>query len=117
MMNSSIGDYAHGSNLGSNAVEQREGPVARAIESQTAKVPSDIFLWAAGASVLASLTFQVIGMRRKTNMLGGIFSPFNAPARAPLSVFIGQWVPTLLLLGVYNKIVKVAGSDRTTNKL
>jgi hypothetical protein len=24
-----------------------------------------------------------------------------------------MWVPSLLLLGVYNKIVKVAGSDRT----
>lgn len=117
MMNSSIGDYAHGSNLGSNAVEQREGPVARAIESRTAKVPSDIFLWAAGASVLASLTFQVIGMRRKANMLGGVFSPFNVQARAPLSVFIGQWVPTLLLLGVYNKIVKVAGSDRISSSV
>jgi hypothetical protein len=26
--------------------------------------------------------------------------------------FIGLWAPTLLLLGVYNKIVKVLGSDR-----
>jgi len=27
------------------------------------------------------------------------------------AVFVGQWAPTFLLLGVYNKIVKVAGSD------
>jgi hypothetical protein len=27
------------------------------------------------------------------------------------SVFIGQWAPTLLILGLYNKLVKVAGSD------
>jgi len=26
-------------------------------------------------------------------------------------LFIGQWVPTLLILGLYNKLVKVAGSD------
>jgi len=26
--------------------------------------------------------------------------------------FIGLWVPTILLLGTYNKIVKVAGHDR-----
>ena len=29
-----------------------------------------------------------------------------------VSNFIGQWAPTLLILGLYNKIVKVAGSDR-----
>ena len=34
-------------------------------------------------------------------------------ASAPLAGFVGMWVPSLLLLGVYNKIVKVAGSDRT----
>jgi len=28
-----------------------EGPLARAIENQTAKLPSDIFLWAALASI------------------------------------------------------------------
>jgi hypothetical protein len=32
----------------------------------------------------------------------------------PLSLFIGQWVPTLLIFGLCNKIVKVAGSDRTS---
>ena len=32
--------------------------------------------------------------------------------RAPLATFVGMWVPSLLLLGVYNKIVKVAGPDR-----
>jgi len=26
---------------------------------------------------------------------------------------VGMWVPSLLLLGVYNKIVKVGGSDRS----
>jgi len=29
------------------AQETREGPIARRIEEQTAKLPSDIFLWAA----------------------------------------------------------------------
>ena len=33
-------------------------------------------------------------------------------ASQPLAGFVGMWVPSLLLLGVYNKIVKVAGSDR-----
>ena len=25
--------------------------------------------------------------------------------------FIGQWVPTILILGLYNKLVKLEGSD------
>lgn len=111
-MNSSIGDYARGGSFGGNAVEQREGPVARAIETRTSKLPSDLFLWAAGAAIVGSLAFQVIGMTRKVNRIGGIFGGLNAQPKAPLAMFVGQWAPTLLLLGVYNKIVKVAGSDR-----
>ena len=66
--------------------------VAKAIEEQTSRVPSDIFLWAAVASAGVSLAMQVGGQRHR-------------------SLFFGQWVPAFLLLGVYNKIVKVAGSD------
>jgi hypothetical protein len=73
--------------------EHAEGRVARAIEEQTAKLPSDLFLWAAGGCILASLGFQVAG-RRHT------------------SLFVGQWAPTLLILGLYNKLVKVSGHDR-----
>lgn len=73
--------------------EQTEGPVARTIEEQTAKLPSDVFLWAAGASILASAALQL--MHRKQD-----------------AQFVGQWVAPFLLLGVYNKIVKVAGHDR-----
>lgn len=69
-----------------------EGRVAKAIERQTAKLPSDLFLWAACGAIATSLTFQMMGRRH-------------------LSLFFGQWAPTMLLLGVYNKIVKVEGSD------
>jgi len=31
------------------------------------------------------------------------------------SLFIGQWAPTLLIMGLYNKLVKQLGSDRTEN--
>jgi hypothetical protein len=34
--------------------EHREGTVARSIEQQTAKVPSDWFLWAAFGSIASS---------------------------------------------------------------
>ncbi len=69
-----------------------EGPVARTIEQQTAKVPSDWFLWAAVGSMAASLALQVTKNRHA-------------------SAFVGQWAPTLLILGVYNKLVKQLGSD------
>jgi hypothetical protein len=71
--------------------EHREGPVARAIERQTAKLPSDTFLWIAVGSMIGSAVMQATG-------------------RKHISLFIGQWAPTLLLLGLYNKLVKVAGS-------
>ena len=31
--------------------------------------------------------------------------------RGKRSVFVGQWVPTILVLGLYNKMVKLNGSD------
>jgi hypothetical protein len=33
------------------------------------------------------------------------------------SLFVGQWAPTLLILGLYNKLVKQLGSDRTENAI
>ena len=75
------------------AYEHSEGPVARSIEHYTAQLPSDTFLWAAGASILGSLTLMATGNRHG-------------------ALFVSQWAPTFLLLGIYNKIVKVAGSDR-----
>jgi hypothetical protein len=72
--------------------DYEEGPVARMIEEQTAKLPSDLFLWAAGGSILGSLALQMMGDNRK-------------------ALFVGQWAPTFLILGLYNKFVKVEGSD------
>jgi hypothetical protein len=96
---------------GNEAAQQREGAVARGIEKQTAKLPSDIFLWGAGAAMLGSLAFQILGPRPSGRMR--LFGRGKrVEGRAPLAAFVGQWVPTLLLFGIYNKIVKVAGSDR-----
>ena len=84
--------------------ELREGKVAKAIENQTAKLPSDLFLWAAGGAVVLSLISQLRQPKR--------MSFFNMPSRSgQMGLFFGQWVPTLLLLGVYNKIVKVNGGS------
>jgi len=72
--------------------EHREGTVARSIEQQTAKLPSDLFLWTAVGSIAASLTFNISGKRHA-------------------ALFVGQWAPTFLLLGIYNKLVKLHGSE------
>jgi hypothetical protein len=73
--------------------EHSEGAVARRIEEQTAKLPSDTFLWAAVAAMGGSLLLQASGKKHS-------------------SLFVGQWVAPFLLFGVYNKLVKVAGTDR-----
>ena len=78
---------------GVSAAQHAEGPIARTIEQQTAKLPSDVFLWGALGSIGASAILQIMGKK-------------NA------SLFVGDWVAPLLLFGVYNKIVKVQGSDR-----
>lgn len=81
-----------GKDLAANT-EHREGPVAKAIEKQTAKLPSDTFLWLAIGSIGVSAVLQALNKRER-------------------SLFVGQWVAPFLLLGIYNKIVKVAGSDQ-----
>lgn len=75
------------------ARKHSEGSVAKSIEEQTAKVPSDVYLWAAGGAIAASAVLQLL-------------------RRPKASLFLGQWVAPFMLLGVYNKIVKVGGSDR-----
>src|SRR5690349_4466337 len=73
--------------------QHSEATVARPIEQQTAKLPSDVFLWAAIGSIGASAIFQLMGKRHA-------------------SLFVGNWVAPFMLFGVYNKIVKTQGSDR-----
>jgi hypothetical protein len=99
-----------------SAPPPREGTIARQIEERTARVPSDVYLWVAAAAMGASVTFQVIGMLRgpRRELAGGWFG-HRPRASASLATFVGQWVPSLLLLGIYNKIVKVAGSDRAVD--
>ncbi len=73
--------------------EHKEGEVAKAIEQQTSKLPSDLFLWAALASMGVSLTLKLTGSKHD-------------------SLFIGQWAAPFLLLGVDNKLVKLEGSEK-----
>ncbi|HXD74190.1 MAG TPA: hypothetical protein VN628_10655 [Vicinamibacterales bacterium] len=75
--------------------DHSEGKIARAIEEQTARLPSDTFLWAAAGAISTSLTLRLLG-------------------KDQASLFVGQWAPTLLILGLYNKLVKQLGHDRQT---
>jgi hypothetical protein len=75
------------------ANEHSEGHLARMIEGQTAKLPSDVFLWAAATAIGGSLVLRMMDRKEE-------------------STFVGHWAPTLLILGLYNKLVKVSGSDR-----
>jgi hypothetical protein len=70
-----------------------EGPVARTIEEQTSKLPSDTFLWLALGSMAGAAALQLAGNRH-------------------VSLFVGQWAPAFLVFGLYNKLVKQLGSDR-----
>jgi hypothetical protein len=72
--------------------EHKEGKVARFIEEQTSKLPSDLFIWASFASMATSLTFKIL-------------------KKDDIALFVGQWAPSFLLLGLYNKLVKVEGHD------
>jgi hypothetical protein len=72
--------------------QKREGNVAKAIEEQTSKLPSDTFLWASMTAMATSLTLKLFKQDH-------------------LALFVGQWAAPFLLLGIYNKIVKLEGHD------
>lgn len=71
---------------------KKEGEVAKTIEEQTAKLPSDVFLWSAIGSMAVSLGCKVAGKNHT-------------------ALFIGQWAAPFLLFGIYNKLVKQHGHD------
>ncbi|MCP3099168.1 hypothetical protein LZ198_09835 [Myxococcus sp. K15C18031901] len=70
--------------------EHAEGSFTRLIEQQAAKIPSHVFLFSSLCSMGVSLGLELMGRER--------------PAR-----FIGSWVSPLLVMGVYNKLVKMLG--------
>lgn len=71
--------------------DHSEGELTRLIEMQTAKLPSSMFLIAAAASGIAAVVLELRGRER-------------------LSTIVGMWVPTLMVAGVYNKLIKTLGT-------
>lgn len=66
---------------------KNEGKTTSMVEGQTRKIPSITFLTLAGGCVALSLGLMLSGRKQWAN-------------------FVGQWTPTILLLGTYNKIAK-----------
>lgn len=58
------------------------------IEEQTKKIPNLLFLGLGVASILASASLTAANKKTAGN-------------------FVGLWVPTFLLFGLYNKMVKI----------
>jgi hypothetical protein len=75
--------------------EAQEDQITAAIEKCTAKVPSSIYLGLAIASMAVSLGFSVA-------------------KKSHAALFVGQWAAPFLLIGVYNKLVKLHGSDSSS---
>jgi hypothetical protein len=74
------------------AARKSEGELTKTIESQTARIPSGTYLTLAIASMVGSLVLMLMGARNVAN-------------------FVGQWAPTILIMGLYNKLVKLEGHE------
>jgi hypothetical protein len=88
-----VGSRIDGLSAKAELESRREGTLTKKLEKLTAALPSTTWLIAAAVSFAGSITLRLLG--RKT------------PAW-----YVGMGVPAFLLIGIYNKIVKVKGSDR-----
>lgn len=71
----------------------KEDGLTRSVESQTAKVPSIGYLGVAVGSMAIS-AFLTFGLKKRE-----------------LGNFVGLWAPTILIMGLYNKLVKIEHED------
>ncbi len=77
-----------------------EGKVTRAIEARTSKAPSLAYMGAAIGAMAASAALMVFERSRMPRRWTDGGSP-------SLANFVGQWAPTILIMGLYNKLVKL----------
>lgn len=75
-----------------------EDRLTGAIESRTARIPSSGYLAAAVSAMGASAVLKILG-------------------KSDWALFVGQWAPAFLIMGVYNKMVKQHGSDADSSRV
>ena len=72
--------------------EHEEGQITKLIEQYTSQVPSGFYLSLAIGSIGLSLLCRLKNRDRD-------------------ALFVGQWVTAFMMMGLYNKLVKLEGSD------
>src|SRR4051794_1253470 len=72
--------------------EHEEGELTKMIEQYTSQVPSGFYLSLAIGSI-------------------GLSAFLRLSKRHHDALFVGQWVTAFMLMGIYNKLVKLEGSD------
>lgn len=87
-------NYQEASLGGEQSPKPTEDEFTKTIEEYTASIPSSAYLGVAVGAMGLSLLCQVAGRGKWGN-------------------FIAQWVPTWLIIGLYNKMVKIEGHDQT----
>ena len=75
-----------------------EDRFTKQLETYTAEIPSSAYLGIAVGAMMASLLLQITGQGKWGN-------------------FIAQWVPTWLIIGLYNKMIKLEGHDHADRTL
>ncbi len=68
------------------------GAMSKTIERYTSQPRAGTFLSLALGSIALSAILQAVGRKQDAQ-------------------FVGQWVPTILIIGLYNKLVKLQSSD------
>lgn len=86
-------NYQEGLAGADQSPQPTEDEFTKTIEEYTASIPSSAYLGIAVGAMGLSLLCQVAGKGKWGN-------------------FIAQWVPTWLIIGLYNKVVKVEGHDQ-----
>lgn len=75
-----------------------DAKVAKVAEIKSKEVPTSIFITLAGAAIALSLG---LAMSKK---------------KKSWAIFVGQWAPTILLFGIYDKIVKTNDNSKDEHK-
>ncbi len=78
--------------IGVRPREHEEGQLTKLLEQYTSQFPSGFYLSLAFGSMALSLYLK---LNKREND----------------AMFVGQWAPAFLMIGMYNKLVKLEGSD------